>query len=96
MKTGKKIKMYRIANGLTQTELGEAVGLNANRIQQYENGARNPKMDRLEKIANILNISSYKLIGFDIQNREIAEEMLNDIVLEFGIDFIRKYLDDRK
>lgn len=96
MKTGKKIKMYRIANGLTQTELGQAMGLTADRIQKYENGARNPKMDRLEKIANILNISSYKLIGFDIQNREIAEEMLNDIVLEFGIDFIRKYLDDRK
>ena len=40
---GKRIREIRKEKGLTQGELGEKVGLIANRIQQYENGARNPR-----------------------------------------------------
>lgn len=53
---GRRIRFIREERGMTQTELGEAVGLNANRIQQYENGARNPKMDLCKKIADALEV----------------------------------------
>ena len=38
---GKRIRNIRILNGLSQSELGEKLGLTADRIQKYENGARN-------------------------------------------------------
>lgn len=41
---GKRIRNIRILNGLSQSELGEKLGLTADRIQKYENGARNPKV----------------------------------------------------
>lgn len=38
---------------VSQTELGEKVGLNADRIQKYENGARKPKADLLKKLQRL-------------------------------------------
>ena len=46
---------------VSQTELGEKVGLNADRIQKYENGARKPKADLLKKIAEALEVSTMAL-----------------------------------
>lgn len=58
---GRRIRTIRMAQGLSQGELGELVGLTADRIQKYENGARKPKSDLLKKIANALKVSSLAL-----------------------------------
>ena len=47
---------------MTQADLGEAVGLNADRIQQYENGFRKPKAELLKKIAGALGVSTLSLV----------------------------------
>ena len=61
-RVGNRIRKIRMARGLSQAELGELVGLNADRIQKYENGARKPKADMLKKIASSLEVSSLSLI----------------------------------
>ncbi|WP_455765351.1 helix-turn-helix domain-containing protein [Gemmiger formicilis] len=43
MNIGEKIKRIRQHRRMTQKELGELVGLSANRIAQYEMGYRVPK-----------------------------------------------------
>ena len=53
---GKRIREIRKEKGLTQGELGEKVGLIANRIQQYENGARNPRYELCKKMAEVLDV----------------------------------------
>lgn len=53
---GRRIRAIRKEVGLTQSELGEKVGLNANRIQQYENGARKPKFELCKKFAEALEV----------------------------------------
>lgn len=53
---GSRIRKTRLALDLKQVELGEKVGLTADRIQKYENGARKPKNEMLEKIAAAMNI----------------------------------------
>lgn len=53
---GSLIRQIRKSRGLSQTELGELVGLNANRIQMYENNARSPKLDMLNKLFDALNV----------------------------------------
>ncbi len=60
-RVGHRIREIRTTQGLSQAELGEAVGLSADRIQKYENGIRKPKADLLKKIADALGVSSLAL-----------------------------------
>ena len=41
----------RTERGMSRAELGEKIGLDQHRVQQYENGRRKPKAPLLEKIA---------------------------------------------
>ncbi len=59
---GSRIRAIRQEEGMSQGELGEKVGLNANRIQQYENGARNPKFELCKKIAEALDVETSALL----------------------------------
>ncbi len=60
-RVGRRIRKIRLARGMTQTALGSAVGLDANRIQKYENGYRKPKAALLKKIAAALEVSTLAL-----------------------------------
>ena len=60
MKIGDRIKRIRTMRGMTQKELGLAVGFPARsadvRIAQYENGVRNPKEDMIRQLAEALHV----------------------------------------
>ena len=58
---GQRIREVRTEQGITQAQLGARVGLNADRIQKYENGARKPKTDLLTEIAVALGVESLSL-----------------------------------
>ena len=61
MAVGDRIKRIRNFRGLTQKELGLALGYEDNtadvRIAQYESGTRTPKEDTLKKIAEVLAVN---------------------------------------
>ena len=59
---GKRIKEYRIANGISQEALAELINKSAPTIRKYENGERNPPLAVVKQISEILNINSSKLI----------------------------------
>lgn len=59
---GSRIRKIRTERGLSQAELGKMVGLTADRIQKYENGARKPKADMLKQIASALSVSTLALV----------------------------------
>ena len=67
-RVGARIRAIRNAKGMSQAELGEKVGLNADRIQKYENGARKPKADMLKSIADALGVSTLALADPVISN----------------------------
>lgn len=56
------IYTYRKRLGITQRELGEKIGVNANTINQYESGARKPDIIKLKKIANVLECTTDQLL----------------------------------
>ena len=60
MTVGDKIKKIRTFRGMTQKELGVAIGLEEkgadNRVAQYETNYRVPKKDMLNKIAEVLRV----------------------------------------
>jgi transcriptional regulator with XRE-family HTH domain len=56
-KLGEKIRIRRTAAGMSQSELGDALGVTFQQIQKYENGANRVSAVRLEQIATALNES---------------------------------------
>ena len=67
MTVGEKIKYIRTFRGMTQQQLGVAIGLSAkgadNRMAQYETNYRVPKKDMLEDIAEALDVNLINFIS---------------------------------
>ena len=55
MAIGERIRRIRLFRKMTQSQLGEAVGLSDVRIRQYEIGNRTPKEEMIEELAKALN-----------------------------------------
>lgn len=66
MTIGEQIKTARKAEGLTQAQLAERIGVATGTIQQYERGIRQPRFEILEKIADELQISVLYFAGNSI------------------------------
>ena len=62
MTTGEEIHRIRLHRKLTQKELGDLIGLTANRVAQYEMGYRVPKKPLLEQMAQALEVSPLALL----------------------------------
>ena len=56
-RVGSRIRFIRKAKGLSQAELGEKVGLTADRVQKYENGIRKPKPELIQEFATALGVN---------------------------------------
>lgn len=54
---GQNIRISRLHKGLSQTELGERVGVTFQQIRKYEKGANRVGASRLEQISNVLGLS---------------------------------------
>ena len=67
-RVGRRIRKIRIEKDMSQAELGEKVGLSADRIQQYENGYRKPKHDLIKSIASALGVETMAIIDPVITN----------------------------
>jgi transcriptional regulator with XRE-family HTH domain len=76
---GSRIKKIRMNKGLSQAELGAAVGLTADRIQKYENGVRKPKNDMLFKFSEVLEVSPWALLDPNTMSRYGAMYALFEI-----------------
>ena len=53
---GRKIRALRLERGLSQSNLGEGIGLTFQQVQKYEKGTNRVSAGRLQRIADMLNI----------------------------------------
>jgi transcriptional regulator with XRE-family HTH domain len=53
---GKRIRLRRVQLGLSQTELGQKLGVTFQQIQKYENGANRVSCSRLYETATALEV----------------------------------------
>ncbi len=53
---GQNIRICRLQKGLSQTELGERIGVTFQQIQKYEKGANRVGASRLTQIAGVLGV----------------------------------------
>jgi transcriptional regulator with XRE-family HTH domain len=53
---GRNVRVWRMARGLSQTDLANRVGVTFQQVQKYEAGANRISMGRLKKIAKVLGV----------------------------------------
>jgi len=64
-----RLRKLRKEHKMTQTELGEKLGLSTSAIGMYEQGRRDPDSMTLKKIADLFNVTVDYLLGrSDIRN----------------------------
>lgn len=82
---GEMIRTRRMARGMTQDELANAIGVTASAIGLFENGKRRPKDEVAEAIADVFNIPKWAVyfseeeVGVMTRNFTPQEMMLLDI-----------------
>lgn len=89
MTIGEKIRYFRLLRGYTQAELGDKLGLQADRIRQYENDVRTPKTDLLKTIADALDVDVEALSDINIQNATDIIHVLFELEDHHTIDIER-------
>lgn len=94
MTIGNNIKRMREAVGITQKELAKRCGLATGTIQQYELGKREPRQEKLEKIAVALNTSVSELMLYGLEPSPKAIELMDDL-LSFVKDVDQKELKEK-
>ena len=62
----KILRETRMARGLTQQRLADTVGLALRSYQCYEQGTREPPLDMLIKLADVLQVPTAYLLGRDL------------------------------
>ena len=87
---GDRIRRRRILMGLTQDQLGEALGISYQQIQKYETGANRVSAGRLYLIAEKLEVSAGWF--FDPVKSDASSSDFNDIGSSRQLmDFVRSF-----
>ena len=70
---GTRIKQARHATKVSQTELGQALGVSFQQVQKYENGSNRVSAGALQIIAERLKLPVPWLLGLKANGRSIEE-----------------------
>lgn len=76
---GEQILKYRKAKGLTQKELGEAIGVSSSAVSQWESGGT-PDISLLPALSDMLGVTVDALFGRTEARREDIEETVGKYI----------------
>ena len=76
-RVGERFKETRVKHGWTQKELADKVGYSFNYISEIERGVSFPRLDRLIKILNVLDISPNYVLC-DVLN-EVPKDYVSEL-----------------
>jgi transcriptional regulator with XRE-family HTH domain len=79
---GRNIRIHRLAKKLSQTELGDELGVSFQQVQKYENGTNRVGSGRLYQIAAILGLHVSTLFKGGENRDKGAESGLLDLLTE--------------
>ena len=66
---GNTLKILRLRENLTQSQLAKKLGLSKSVVSAYENGVRMPSYYVLIRISKVFNVSTDYLLGLEPKNR---------------------------
>ena len=80
-KMGKFIAEMRKKRGLTQSQLGEALGLSGKAISKWERGLNAPDISLLNDLADALDVNVSEILTGGLIKEEITTETVNEIAV---------------
>ena len=87
LSTGKRIERARKAKGLTQAQLGSAIGKTKSAIGNYEQGTREPNAETLQAIAEALDVAPTSLVDHGLDTvQDVLEVLFQMEEAGFGIE----------
>ena len=91
---GKRVRHRRWMVGMTQQQLGEAVGIKFQQIQKYETGMNRVSASRLWDIAHAMDVSiGFFFEGLENEDADAApENALGDLLADKeALELVRSY-----
>lgn len=85
------LKEARIKSGLSQKEVSENIGVAKSTYSLYESGNREPNVNTIKKIADVLNVSADTLLGIDEEPTTLAAHFDGDEYTEEQLDRIKEF-----
>ncbi|MET3693166.1 helix-turn-helix domain-containing protein [Methylobacterium goesingense] len=87
---GIRITALRKARGLSQTQVGKALGVSFQQVQKYERGTNRIGAGRLQAIANLFEVPVSSLYG-DVDDTAEESEIFGLIALPGAVDLLRAF-----
>lgn len=85
------LKIARERKGLSQKDLAENIGVAKSTYSLYESGNREPNVQTIKKIADVLEVSADELLGLDDEPTTIAAHFDGDEYTEEELEEIRQF-----
>lgn len=90
-KFNENLKIARERKGLSQKDIAEGIGVAKSTYSLYESGNREPNVQTIKKIADLLNVSADELLGIDDEPHTIAAHFDGDEYTEEELDKIKEF-----
>lgn len=100
IKFGKRVKEIRKSKGITQEQLAELVSIEPPNISKIECGMHFPQPEKIEKIANALNVDIKDL--FEFEHFKTKQELIHYIITSLNefelktVELVYKFVYDIK
>lgn len=85
------LKIARERKNMTQKEVADGIGVAKSTYSLYESGQREPNVQTIKKIADLLCVSADELLGLSTEPQTIAAHFIGDDYTESELDEIRQF-----
>lgn len=85
------LKNARERKGMSQKDVAEEIGVAKSTYSLYESGNREPNVQTIKRIADVLNVSADDLLGLNDEPITIAAHFDGDEYTEEELDEIKKF-----
>src|ERR1700720_1654365 len=86
---GKRIRLRRVEQKISQSDLGEKLGVSFQQVQKYEKGVNRVGASRLQQIAAALDVPVTFFYDSDSKTREVESLLFLDSA--FSLRLLRAY-----
>jgi transcriptional regulator with XRE-family HTH domain len=85
------LKCAREKKNMTQKEVADSIGVAKSTYSLYESGNREPNVQTIKKISDVLNVSADELLGLNSENTTIAAHFDGNEFTAEELEDIRAY-----
>ena len=85
------LKLAREKKNMTQKEVADGIGVAKSTYSLYESGNREPNVQTIKKISDVLNVSADELLGLNSENTTIAAHFDGNEYTAKELEDIRAY-----